>query len=51
MPNNLTAAGIIIQYWRPDINVGVWVTVFGFVIIAVNVSVKLQQCLLILTIF
>ncbi|KAF4535214.1 Dicarboxylic amino acid permease [Lasiodiplodia theobromae] len=37
LPNNLTAAGIILQYWRPDINVAVWITVFGVVIILLNV--------------
>ncbi|RFU30139.1 hypothetical protein B7463_g6216, partial [Scytalidium lignicola] len=35
--NNLTAAGLIIQYWRPDLNVVIWVTVFGLVVIAINV--------------
>ncbi len=37
LPNNLTATGIILQYWRPDINVSVWIVVFGVCIIAVNV--------------
>lgn len=36
-PNNLTASGIILQYWRPDINVSVWIVVFGVCIVAVNV--------------
>ncbi|KAK7403504.1 hypothetical protein QQX98_010734 [Neonectria punicea] len=36
-PTNLTAAGLIIQYWRPDLNVAIWITVFGIVIVAVNV--------------
>ncbi|KAF5011274.1 hypothetical protein FDECE_2574 [Fusarium decemcellulare] len=36
LPNNLTAAGIIIQYWRPDLNVAIFVTVFSIVIILVN---------------
>ncbi|KAL9574053.1 hypothetical protein ACKAV7_001829 [Fusarium commune] len=36
LPNNLTAAGIIIQYWRPDLNVAIFVTVFTVVIILVN---------------
>ncbi|KAF5598622.1 dicarboxylic amino acid permease [Fusarium pseudocircinatum] len=31
-----TAAGIIIQYWRPDLNVAIFVTVFTVVIILVN---------------
>lgn len=38
LPNNLTAAGLIIQYWRPDLNVAIWVTVFSVVVIAINVS-------------
>lgn len=38
LPNNLTAAGIIIQYWRPDLNVTIFVTTFTVAIIAVNVS-------------
>ncbi|KAL1303054.1 hypothetical protein AAFC00_006502 [Neodothiora populina] len=37
LPNNLTAAGIIIQYWRPDLNVAIWVTIFGVCIVALNV--------------
>ncbi|VUC32438.1 unnamed protein product [Clonostachys rosea] len=35
-PNNLTAAGIIIQYWRPDLNVAIFVTLFSVVIVVVN---------------
>lgn len=38
LPNNLTATGILIQYWLPNINVSVWVTVFGIAIILLNVS-------------
>lgn len=38
LPNNLTAAGIIIQYWRPDLNVAIFVTTFTVAIIAINVS-------------
>ncbi|KAM0332331.1 hypothetical protein ACHAQA_002608 [Verticillium albo-atrum] len=37
LPNNLTAAGLIIQYWRPDLNVAIWVTVFAVVVISINV--------------
>ncbi|KAH0036325.1 dicarboxylic amino acid permease, partial [Aureobasidium melanogenum] len=37
LANNLTAAGLIIQYWRPDLNVGIWITVFGALVIFVNV--------------
>ncbi|KAM6509728.1 hypothetical protein FALCPG4_017376 [Fusarium falciforme] len=36
-PTNLTATGLILQYWRPDLNVAIWITVFGVLIIAVNV--------------
>ncbi|KAF6809154.1 dicarboxylic amino acid permease [Colletotrichum plurivorum] len=36
LPNNLTAAGIIIQYWRPDLNVAIFVTTFTVAIVAVN---------------
>lgn len=32
----LTASGLIIQYWRPDLNVGIWIGVFWTVFIAVN---------------
>ncbi|KAL4819377.1 amino acid permease/ SLC12A domain-containing protein [Aspergillus spinulosporus] len=37
IPTNLTAAGPIIHYWRPDLNVGIWITVFGAVVILLNV--------------
>ena len=33
----LTASGLIIQYWRPDLNVGIFVAVLTVAIIAVNV--------------
>ncbi|KAK0630978.1 amino acid permease/ SLC12A domain-containing protein [Bombardia bombarda] len=36
LPNNLTATGIILQYWLPNINVSVWIVVFGVVIILLN---------------
>lgn len=38
LPNNLTATGILLQYWLPNINVSVWIVVFGVVIIALNVG-------------
>ncbi|KAL4746001.1 hypothetical protein BDW72DRAFT_42923 [Aspergillus terricola var. indicus] len=38
IPTNLTAAGLIIHYWRPDLNVGIWITVFGAVVILLNVT-------------
>ncbi|VUC29757.1 unnamed protein product [Clonostachys rosea] len=36
LANNLTATGLIIQYWRQDINVGVWIAVFGAFVVALN---------------
>ncbi|KAF4541175.1 Amino acid/polyamine transporter I [Lasiodiplodia theobromae] len=36
LANNLTAAGIIIQYWRPELNVGIWITIFAFPVIIIN---------------
>lgn len=38
LPNNLTAAGIIIQYWRPDLNVAIFVATFTVAIVLVNVG-------------
>lgn len=32
----LTAAGIIIQYWAPQLNVGIWIAVFWIIISALN---------------
>ena len=37
LPNNLTATGILLQYWLPNINVSVWIVVFGVIIIGINV--------------
>ncbi|CUM64879.1 uncharacterized protein PRCAT00002495001 [Priceomyces carsonii] len=34
--SNLTAAGLIIQYWLPNLNVAVWVSVFYVIIVAIN---------------
>ncbi|RSL83095.1 hypothetical protein CEP51_004720 [Fusarium floridanum] len=36
LANNLTATGLIIKYWREDINVGVWIAVFGVFVMALN---------------
>ncbi|KAK7926697.1 amino-acid permease [Apiospora marii] len=36
IPNNLTATGILLQFWRPDINISVWIVVFGACIIILN---------------
>lgn len=43
-PTNLTATGLILQYWRPDLNVAIWITVFGILIITVNVRASVQSC-------
>ncbi|KAK3387792.1 amino acid permease-domain-containing protein [Podospora didyma] len=37
LPLELTVCGITVQYWNPDINVGVWITVFLVAIIIVNI--------------
>ncbi|KAK8164667.1 amino acid permease/ SLC12A domain-containing protein [Phyllosticta citrichinensis] len=37
LPNNLTAAGIIIQYWRPDLNVAIFIASSTVVIVLINV--------------
>lgn len=36
LPNNLTATGIILQFWLPNLNVSVWIVVFGVAIILLN---------------
>jgi amino acid transporter len=37
-PNNLTAAALVIQYWKPrtEVNPGVWIAVFLVAIVAIN---------------
>jgi amino acid transporter len=37
LPFELTAAGITITFWRDDINIGVWVTVFLFVLCVIQI--------------
>ena len=37
LPFELTAAGLTIRYWRDDINVGVWITVFLIVLAIIQV--------------
>jgi amino acid transporter len=37
LPFELTAASITIQYWRDDINTGVWITVFLVVLATIQV--------------
>ena len=36
LPFELIAAGLTIDFWRPDINIGVWITVFLVVLIAIQ---------------
>lgn len=37
LPFELTAAGITIRYWRDDINVGAWITLFLFVLALIQI--------------
>lgn len=37
LANNLTASGIIMQYWLPNVNVAVWVVSFAVIVIIINV--------------
>ncbi|KAL9106204.1 MAG: hypothetical protein Q9227_008737 [Pyrenula ochraceoflavens] len=37
LPFEITAAGITIQYWRDDINIGVWITVFLFALCMIQI--------------
>lgn len=37
LPFELSAAGITIKFWRTNINVGVWITVFLAILILVQV--------------
>ncbi|GAA5923553.1 hypothetical protein JCM1841_002980 [Sporobolomyces salmonicolor] len=36
LPTEITAAALVIQFWRDDINVAVWITVFLVVIMSFN---------------
>ncbi|KAE9967229.1 hypothetical protein BLS_006502 [Venturia inaequalis] len=36
LPTNLTASGMIIQYWKPDLNVAIFVTIFGIGLVVLN---------------
>ncbi|CAO1632411.1 unnamed protein product [Parajaminaea phylloscopi] len=38
VPSQLNATAILLSYWRPDINGGIWITVFGAVIIFLNIA-------------
>jgi amino acid permease len=37
LPLELVVAGFTVGYWNPDINVGVWITVFLIAIVIINV--------------
>lgn len=37
LPFEITAAGLTIQFWRDDINIGVWITVFLFILCVIQV--------------
>ena len=37
LPFEITAAGLTIDYWRDDINIGVWIAVFLFVLAMVQI--------------
>lgn len=36
LPFEITAAGLTIDFWRDDINIGVWITVFLFLLVVVQ---------------
>ncbi|KAI9041792.1 putative amino-acid permease [Aspergillus affinis] len=36
LANKLTATGLVIRYWIEDLNVGVWIAVFGVFVVALN---------------
>lgn len=36
LPFELIAAGITISFWRSDINIGVWITVFLVLLVVVQ---------------
>lgn len=36
LPAEITAAGVIVQFWS-DINTGIWITVFGIVLVLSNI--------------
>ena len=35
-PTEITAAATLIEFWQVDVNMAVWITVFGVFIVAVN---------------
>jgi amino acid transporter len=36
VPYEITAAGLVIQYWNPPVNIGVWITIMIIVIVGLN---------------
>ena len=36
VPYEITAAGIVIDYWNTDVNIAVWISIFIVVIVALN---------------
>lgn len=36
LPLELTAAGFTVDYWNSGVNVGVYITIFGLLIVAIN---------------
>ncbi|KAI9688934.1 MAG: hypothetical protein M1820_010203 [Bogoriella megaspora] len=36
VPYEITAAGLVIDYWQPPVNIGVWITIMAIVIIGLN---------------
>lgn len=37
LPFELTAAGITIRFWRDDLNVGIWIAVFLFLLCVIQI--------------
>lgn len=37
VPNEITAAALVIDYWNPNVHVAVWITIFIIVIVLLNV--------------
>jgi amino acid transporter len=37
LPFEITAAGLTIRFWRTDINIGVWITVFMTLLFIIQV--------------
>ena len=36
VPYEITAAGVVIDYWHPNVNIAVWITIMCIVIVALN---------------